>query len=216
MTCLRSRTRLPRAWPRRCEEHAQRGREELIARPQTRAEAYDFYLRGRQHLPRVMLMDQERSRELSSRAVDIDSCTRPRRGPAITDATLFDWFGHRPEDLVQAGQASERVGPRARTLRAHAARGLVLSIAGQFDEASRLFERAIALNSQLFEAFYYFAQMSFASGDPARSRPVPRGHRSAPRGFPEPAAALESLRMLGQVEDARAVCARVSAAPSIS
>ena len=183
------------------------GEKQVIARPQTRAEAYDYYLRGRQHLPRVTQTDQERSRELFSRAIEIDSEYAPAlAGLAIAHATLFDWFGHRPEDLAQAEQASARALALAPELsEAHVARGLVLSIAGQFDEASRLFERAIALNSQLFEAFYYFAQMSFASGDLARSADLFRVATDLRReDFQSPLLLSQSLRMLGQVEDARA------------
>ena len=47
---------------------------------------------------------------------------------------------------------------------AHASRGLALAINEQYEEAEKAFERAVSLNQELFEAYYFYARTCFVQG----------------------------------------------------
>jgi TolB-like protein/Flp pilus assembly protein TadD len=138
-----------------------------LRRPPTTSEAYEYYLRGRQCLPRMTHPDLERSRTLFARALDLDAGYGPAwAGLATVHATLYEWFGARDEDLDAAERASRRALELAPALaEAHTARGFALSLSRRYDEAEGEFEKAIAINPNSFDAHYYFARSSFARGD---------------------------------------------------
>src|SRR5262245_49741667 len=77
------------------------GREkEALSRPQTCAEAYEFYLRGRQHLPLKTRADMEHSRDMFERAIALDTGYSPAWAClALVHATLYEWFGNDEADL---------------------------------------------------------------------------------------------------------------------
>jgi len=181
------------------------GREKAaLVRPQTAVEAYECYLRGRQHLPRMTQTDLEKSAEMFERAIALD----PRYAPAFAGlatvyATLYEWFGARAEDLVRAEQASKRVLELAPELAdSHVARGCALSLSRRYDEAAAEFEEAIRLNPNLFDAYYYFARTSFARGDVERSADLFRKAGEVRKeDFQSPMLLGQSLRMLGRSEE---------------
>ena len=109
------------------------GREkQALVRPQTGAAAYEYYLRGRQHLPRLTQPDLEKSGEMFERAIELDGGYSPAfAGLATVHATLYEWFGARDDDLARAERASQRALELAPELaEAHVARGCVLSLSG--------------------------------------------------------------------------------------
>ena len=181
------------------------GREKAaLVRPQTAVEAYECYLRGRQHLPRMTQTDLEKSAEMFERAIALD----PRYAPAFAGlatvyATLYEWFGARAEDLVRAERASKRVLELAPELAdSHVARGCALSLSRRYDEAAAEFEEAIRLNPNLFDAYYYFARTSFARGDVERSADLFRKAGEVRKeDFQSPMLLGQSLRMLGRSEE---------------
>jgi len=77
------------------------GREkEALQRPPTGAAAYEYYLRGRQHLPRLTQPDLEKSRDMFERAIELDAGYGPAfAGLATVHATLYEWYGAREENL---------------------------------------------------------------------------------------------------------------------
>lgn len=183
------------------------GREkQSLLRPQTGAEAYEYYLRGRHHLPRMTQPDLERSGEMFERAIELDADYSPAfAGLAAVHATLYEWFGSREDDLGRAERASQRALELAPDLaEAHVARGFVLSLSRRYDEAAEEFEQAIRLNPHLFDAYYYFARTSFARGDVSRSADLFRKAAEVrPEDFQSAMLQGQSLRMLGRVEEAR-------------
>src|SRR5687768_9377971 len=86
------------------------GREkQALLRPQTGAAAYEYYLRGRQHLPRMTQSDLRHSGEMFEKAIELDSSYGPAyAGLAMVHATLYEWFGAADEDLERAERASHR------------------------------------------------------------------------------------------------------------
>ena len=175
-------------------------------RPPTGVAAYEFYLRGRQYLPRMTQPDLARSAEMFEHAIELDADYSPAWAClGAVHATLYEWFGGREEDLVKA----DRVSRRALELspgqaEPHAARGFVLSLSGHYDEAAREFEEAIRLNPNFFEAYYYFARASFASGDIERSAELfGKAADVRQEDFQSAMLQSQSLRIIGRTREAK-------------
>jgi TolB-like protein/tetratricopeptide (TPR) repeat protein len=187
-----------------------RGREkEAMLRPQTGAAAYEYYLRGLQHLPRLTRPDLEASGDMFERAIGLDASYGPAwAGLATVHATLYEWFGSRDGDLLKAQQASQRaleLGPGM--AEAHVARGCTLSLSSRYEEAARAFEEAIRLNPNLFDAYYYYARASFAGGEIERSAELFRKAADVCReDFQSPMLQEQSLRMIGRKQEAAVAC----------
>ena len=181
------------------------GREkQALLRPQTAVGAYEYYLRGRQHLPRLTRPDLETSGEMFERAIELDAGYGPAwAGLAMVHATLYEWYGAKEDDLVTAERASQRALELAPDLaEAHVARGCVLSLSGRYEEAAREFEAAIRLNPNLFDAYYYFARTSFACGEIERSAELFRKAADVRQeDFQSPMLLGQSLRMLGRHDE---------------
>lgn len=175
-----------------------------LARPQTGAAAYEYYLRGRQHLSRMTRTHLEQSREMFERAIELDAGYGPPfAGLATAHATMYEWYGAREEDLMKAEHASQRALELAPALaEAHVARGCVLSLSRRYDKAAQAFENAVGLNPNLFEAYYYFARSRFADGDIERSAELFRkAGEVRQEDFQSPLLLAQSLRMLGREKE---------------
>jgi TolB-like protein/tetratricopeptide (TPR) repeat protein len=184
------------------------GRErQALGRPQTGAVAYEYYLRGRQLLPRMTQPELEPSVAMFERALGLDAGYGPAwAGVATVHATLYEWFGAREEDLATAERESRRALELAPDLaEAHVARGCVLSLSRSYREASAEFEQALRLNPNLFDAYYYYARTVFAAGDIARSAELFRQAADIRQeDFQSPILLAQSLRMIGREDAARA------------
>jgi adenylate cyclase len=183
------------------------GREkQALVRPQTGVGAYEYYLRGRQHLPRLTRPDLETSGEMFERAIELDAGYGPAwAGLAMVHATLYEWYGAKEDHLVTAERASQRALELAPDLaEAHVARGCALSLSRRYEEAAREFEDAIRLNPNLFDAYYYFARTSFACGEIERSAELFRKAADVRQeDFQSPMLLGQSLRMLGRHDEGR-------------
>lgn len=179
-----------------------------IVRPQTAVEAYEYYLRGLQHLPRMTKPDLERAAELFARAIALDANYGPAvAGLANVHATLYEWFGARDEDRIEAERCSQRALDLAPDLaEAHVARGYALSQSRRYDDAAREFERAAEINPHLFDAHYYYARTAFAHGDIARSAELFRKAGEVRReDYLSPMLEAQSLNMLERHDEAHTV-----------
>jgi len=183
------------------------GREkQALLRPQTGVGAYEYYLRGRQHLPRLTRPHLETSGEMFERAIELDAGYGPAwAGLAMVHATLYEWYGATEDDLVTAERASQRALALAPELaEAHVARGCALSLSRRYEEAAREFEDAIRLNPNLFDAYYYFARTSFACGEVERSAELFRKAADVRQeDFQSSMLLGQSLRMLGRHDEGR-------------
>jgi TolB-like protein/Tfp pilus assembly protein PilF len=183
------------------------GREkQALARPQTSAAAYEYYLRGRQRLFHMTRGDVDASRELLERAIELDRNYSPAWSClSAVHATLYEWFGGNEDDLRRAEGASQQ----ALTLApdhalAHVARGFVLSLSGRYDEAAQEYEHAIQINPNQFEAYYYYARSSFASGSIEQSAVLFRKAADVRHeDFQSAMLLAQSLRMIGRRDEAR-------------
>jgi adenylate cyclase len=130
------------------------------------AEAYEYYLRGRQLFYQMRRRSLESAKQMYLKAIAIDD----QFGSAyagIADCSSFlymDWGGLEP-DLVDADQASSKaVEIEPGLSQGHASKGIVLALRGRYPEAEREFETALQLNPKLYEAYYYYARACFSQG----------------------------------------------------
>jgi adenylate cyclase len=178
-----------------------------VRRPETAVEAYEHYLRGRQHLQRMRQAELEESRRMFERAIELDAGYAPAwAGLAAVHASLYEWWGARDEDLEGADRASRRALDLAPDLaESHVAPGFALSLDRRYDEAAREFEEAIRINPNLFDAYYYYARTCFARGEVERSAELFRKAAEVRQeDFQSPILLAQSLRVLVRTEEARA------------
>jgi adenylate cyclase len=172
-----------------------------IRRLPANTEAYEYYLRGRQTLFRQTRDDLTNSVRMFERAISLDEAYAPAHaGLAMAHAALYEWFGSADVDKAAAERASERgVALAANLADVHVARGCALGISRRYEEAATAFTAAIALNKNLFEAYYYYARSSFASGHIARSAELFQQASVVRReDFQSALLASQSLQMLGR------------------
>jgi adenylate cyclase len=90
-----------------------------LHRALTGTAAYELYLRGRQHLPRIRHADLVSAADLFRRAIELDPGYGPAyAGLATAHSTLYEWFGAKDED-AHARSTWRRIS-RRRTWRAAA------------------------------------------------------------------------------------------------
>ena len=130
-------------------------------------DAYDLYLRGRQHFHQFRRRSFDSARDLFHQAVQMDpSYARAWAGIAETSASLYTIFDASDANMREADESSRRAVELDPDLaEAHAARGYALTIAKRFDEAWPEFTIATRLNPNLFEAWYFQARARWLAGD---------------------------------------------------
>jgi adenylate cyclase len=131
-------------------------------------QAFDYYLRGRQFYYQYKRKGIEFALKMFSKAIELDSeYARAYAGIADCSSWLFLNAGNHEENRVQADSASRKaIELDSGSAEAFAARGVALSLqGGEFDEIRSAFERAIRLGPWLYEAYYFFARVSFSRGD---------------------------------------------------
>jgi adenylate cyclase len=179
-----------------------------LSRPETGSDAYEYYLRGRQHLPRMTQPDLIKSAAMFDRAIQLDENYAPAyAGLATVHATLHEWWGSSAEDLAKAERASLRARELAPGLaETHTARGFVLTQSGHYESAAREFEEAIRINPNLFDTYYYFARAAFSNGKLELSADLfGRAAQVRVEDFQSLALQAQSLVWLGRQEEATAV-----------
>ena len=197
--------RVPSSQFPRAEVEKNRVKSRHSFRPATGPAAYEYYLRGRQHPPRMTKAELQKSGEMFARAIELDAAYPPAfAGLATVHATMYEWFGGQADDLLAAERASERALDLAPGMaEAHVAHGCALALSRRPAEAERAFEQAIRINPNLFDAYCYSARTNFARGDIAAS--AARFRKAAEvrqDDFQSPLLLSQSLRMLGRLEDA--------------
>jgi adenylate cyclase len=182
--------------------------QQAVRRPQTGAEPYEYYLRGRQCLHRMRQPDLDHSQRMFEEAIELDASYAPAwAGLATVHALRYEWWGASDRDLDEADRASRiamELGPNLAD--SHVARGFALSLHRQYDQAQSHFEAAARINPHLFDAYYYYARTCFARGEIERSAELfGKAAEVRPEDFQSPSLQAQSLRMLGRHEEARAV-----------
>jgi adenylate cyclase len=130
-------------------------------------EAYDYYLRGRNYMYTMARRDYEHAIRMFEQAIAIDSkYALAYAGIADACAHLFRYAEASQENAAKANRASEQaVMLDPGSAEAHASRGLALFIGERYDEAHKEFDTAIALNPNLFDAWYYYGLACSSEGN---------------------------------------------------
>jgi adenylate cyclase len=180
--------------------------ERRFLKPSTaNVQAYEFYLRGRKLFQSWTRQNMEFARQMFLRAVAIDpDFASAWAGLANTYVDLYRW-GRNLRDLEEA----QRISAHALKLdpnlaEAHVAIGQALAIQRRFKDAAAEFERAIGLDSTLFDAYYLYARSSFEAGDLEKAVQLfEKAHRSRPEDYQATALRALALHELGRADEAR-------------
>lgn len=133
------------------------------------AQAYEFYLQGRQFIHQHRRKAFEVALQLFSQAIEINPhYARAYAGMADCHSFLRLYFGKGEEAMTAADEASAKALELEPELAdAHASRGLALFLRGEFDQAEFHLRRAIELDPHLYEPHYISARLNFSRGDAA-------------------------------------------------
>jgi tetratricopeptide (TPR) repeat protein len=171
--------------------------KEAIRRPETIVEAYEYFLKGRQLLHKLLL---DEAQKMFEKAIELDAEYAPAfAGLADFHSTRYEWYGGAPADLQSAELCSQKALALAPNLaESHSSRGYVLKLARKYEEAEREFEEAIRMNSNSFDAFYFYGRASFAQGQIQKSADLFRKASEVRKeDFQSMLLLVQSLRMLG-------------------
>lgn len=132
------------------------------------AEAWEMYLRGRQHFRLLGHENGELARQTFKRAIALDpGFAQARAGLADVDTNLVQWLlvpkGEQAalrEEALASSEEALRLDPGL--AEAHVGRGNLFSMLGRAAEADQSFRRATALAPGLRDAWYYYARFLFS------------------------------------------------------
>ena len=170
-------------------------------------DAYDYFLRGRQHFHQLRRSSLESARLMFNKAIEVDpSYALAHAGVADCYSLLYTYFDAREFNLRQADAASARALELQPDLaEAHLSRGLAVSLSKRFDEAEQEFEQAIALGPQLFEAFYWYGQAKLSQGKFSEAiKLFDRAGSLRPEDYQIPNFLGLAMKSLGRTEEALA------------
>jgi len=138
-----------------------------IERRQTKnIEAYDYYLRGRRFYLQFSTRGMEHALQMFEKAIDADeSYALAYAGIADSYSYLYQHMARTEDILNKADKASQKAVDLAPFMGdAYAARGIVLSLRRNFDDAEKAFKTAIENDPSLFLGWFHYGRMCFANG----------------------------------------------------
>lgn len=126
-------------------------------------DAYDYYLRGRYFVERG---DVDSGQQMFEKAIELDeNYTLAWAGAADCYSWRTMWFESSPESKQKADEYSLKALQLApNQAEAHASRSYALTMNSKYEEAEVEFKAAIALDPQLYEAYYYAGRAYLAQG----------------------------------------------------
>ena len=179
---------------------------DVLRRPDTVIDCYEYFLRGRQLFRRPSRASLEAAKDMFQRAISSDPTYSPAyAGLADVHSWSYEWMGARAEDYEAADVASRKALELAPSLaEAHSSRGFVLSLQRHYDEAAVEFEEAIRLNPSSYDAYYLYGRSCFSAGRIERSAELfRRAGDIRPEDYQSLVLASQSLSVLGRHDEAR-------------
>jgi serine/threonine protein kinase/Flp pilus assembly protein TadD len=174
------------------------GERDALRKTSTRdINAFEYYLRGRKFFYLYNKRGIAFARELFERAIAIDPAySRAYAGLADCHSYEYLYAGRDPANLEKAvAAAAKAVQLDSELAEAHASLGTALSLSGRHPEAEDAFRTAIRIDSDLFEAHYFYARDSFAQG---KLEQAIQEYEEASRARPED---HQSPLLVGQIYD---------------
>jgi serine/threonine protein kinase/Flp pilus assembly protein TadD len=182
--------------------------EKAIARkPTESAQAYDYYLRGRQYFNQFRRKGFDFARQMFARAIVIDrGYARAFAGVADCCSFLYMYWDSSEDNLNEADAASRKALELDPDLsEGHASRGLALAMRKDFAGARTEFETAIRIDPKLYEAYYFYARTSFQQGDLAKAAQLyEQASRVNPDDYQAPSLLAPVYKSLGREAEAGA------------
>ncbi len=174
--------------------------------PTTDLEAYDYYLRGKQFYFQYKQKGIEFALKMFGRALEIDPAfVRAYAGMADCASFLYMYAGNHERHRRQADAMSRKalqLDPES--AEAHAARGVACALREDYAAAAEEFETATALDPMLFEAWYFYARVSFARGERRKAiRMYEKAMEVNPHDYQAPLLAAQIYEDLGEREKAK-------------
>jgi serine/threonine protein kinase/cytochrome c-type biogenesis protein CcmH/NrfG len=171
-------------------------------------EAYDFYLRGRKSFWEWRHTGWTQARQMFERAIKLDP-NYALAYAAIADCCsfIFMYADRSEKERVLAEEASRKALQLDPDLaEAHAARGMVLSLSDNNEQAAVHFEKAISLNPRLYDAYYFYARASVALGKYDKAaRLYEQAMEVRPEDYQVPLLLPQVYRSLHRLEDEKAI-----------
>ena len=128
-------------------------------------EAYTYYLKGREFFHRGSKSNYLLARRMFAKAIELDPLyARGYAGMADCESFLYLDYGEGASLDGILAYCSKALELDSGLAEAHASRGLALSASEKYPEAKIEFEQAIASNSNLFEAQYFYGRSCFVQG----------------------------------------------------
>jgi TolB-like protein/tetratricopeptide (TPR) repeat protein len=173
--------------------------------------AYDYFLQGKHYFHRWGLRNVEFSINMFTKAVEIDPAYA-RAWAALADSyamTCMYWTASE-ENLSGADAASLKALELSPGLaESHVSRGLYHFARRENREAIAEFETAQRLDSELFEAYYFYARVRFQRSELKLAAELfEKAERIRPDDFQAPILLRQVYRSLGRVEEAQAAARR--------
>ena len=172
--------------------------KDSIKRPETSFAAYEFFLKGRQFMHRLLLDD---AKQMFEKALTLDPDYAPAcAGLADVHSWLYEWYGSKLHDLVAAKKNAAKALSLAPNLsESHTSNGYVLSLAKEYERAEQAFQTAIQMNPNSFDAFYFYGRLSFAMGKIEQSADLfMKASAVQPEDFQSVLLLAQSLRILNR------------------
>ncbi|MGD2130047.1 MAG: tetratricopeptide repeat protein [Lysobacterales bacterium] len=134
---------------------------------QVEPRAYDFFLRGQSYFARQNIQDTVYARQMFSRALEVEpGYGRAWAGLAYTYGFEYLYFSatevNRDEALKTSRKALELAPDLAES---HVSAGIAHCMVRDYANATSEFERAIELDPENFDAWYFFARSKVHEGD---------------------------------------------------
>lgn len=175
--------------------------------PTVHTQAYDYYLRGKQYFYQYKRRSIEFALRMFIQAIEIDpSYALAHAGISDCGAFLYLYGGgydiHR-EEADASSLLAIHLDPKS--AEAHASRGVALSLKGEHRDAESAFETAIRLGPGLFEAYFFYARVSFVQGKFEKAIGLyEKANKVHPQDYQSPLLAAQIYADLGLHEQANA------------
>ncbi len=178
--------------------------------PTDNVQAYDLYLRGRQHFHQFRRSSFQRARMMFARARTADpGFALAHAGFADCCSYLYLYWDPTRTNLAAADAASRKaVALNPELAEAHTSRAMALSTLRNYPDAEEEFRRATKLDPGLFEAHYFYGRACLAQGKFQEAiQPLRTACRVCPEDYQAPCFLAMAYAGLGR----RAAAARTYA-----